>query len=312
MKQWRANIAVFVAYTIQYNALVLSTSYEDAQAIGKKLQALREDMRVFIATEGVSMARLIDVYKKSVDKGELCCIVGTEQYYTGLDLAGKYLHEMFLAKIPFLPPKGRIGKDIVKGIGITKSESYLNEVIVKFTQGIGRPIRDYNDKAVLYILDGRIKKPKNLIFQKILDKKATQVDYALLNSKYKKGLLGKSGFKFHTALYTLFFSYLIDKSDREIKELFEIDNTKEYQALTDAANIILNENINIESIMTQEYFNELLKSKRFKNIWILLLKIYSEGMKQKGINIEQQITSNQYFNPEDLTQTAQDIFASLK
>lgn len=89
------NIATFISNTIQYNSLVLSTSYEDAKAIGERIKDIRGDMEVFIATEGNSMAQLIDNYKKSVDKEKLCCIVGTEQYYTGLDLAGKYLHEMF-------------------------------------------------------------------------------------------------------------------------------------------------------------------------------------------------------------------------
>ncbi|MDD2640107.1 MAG: helicase C-terminal domain-containing protein [Arcobacteraceae bacterium] len=310
MNIWRKNIATFISNTIQYNSLVLSTSYEDAKAIGERIKDIRGDMEVFIATEGNSMAQLIDNYKKSVDEEKLCCIVGTEQYYTGLDLAGKYLHEMFLVKIPFSPPKGKVGNKIIEGLNITKDENYLNEVIIKYSQGIGRPIRDYNDKAVLYILDGRIKKPKNQIFQRILDKKATNADYSLLNSKYKIGLLGKPNGHFSTGLYTLFFSHLITKTPHELYFMFEIKK-EEIKEVEQAANIILNENINIEKIMSKEYFEKIVEEKSYKNIWILLLKIYTEGMKQKGANIEEQIIKNRFFDSKDLTMASKDIFQSL-
>lgn len=298
---WRKNIAIFISNTIQFNSLVLSTSYDDAEVIGEIIKELRSDINVFIAREGYSISQLVSAYKNSIDNNELCCIVGTEQYYTGLDLAGIYLQEMYLAKIPFTPPKGKIGKDIIKGINVTKSENYLNEVLIKFTQGIGRPIRDYEDKAVLYILDSRILKPKNYIFKKIIDSKAIEIDYFLLNNKYKTGLLENyTKQKLHDiSLYTLFFSYFVIKDFQEIIDIFDLRN-EDLDLITKAVNKILSENINIEEVMEIDYFEKIITDKSYKNIWILLLKIYVLGMNKKGIDIEKQIIDNDKFGFDNL------------
>ena len=309
INEWRKNIAIFISNTIQYNSLVLSTSYEDADMIGTILEENRKDIKVFIAKEGYSMAQLINSYISSIENGELCCIVGTEQYYTGLDLIGDRLQEMYLAKIPFTPPKGRIGKDIVKGLNITKSENYLNEVLIKYTQGVGRPIRDYKDKAVLYILDNRILKTKNYVFKKVIDSKAIEMDYFLLNSKYKKGLLGEVKHDFSTSLYTLFFSYFIDKSIKEIIEILELEK-EDKQSLDIAIDKILSENINVENVMEKEYFNKIIEEKSYKNIWVLLLKIYTLGMKKKGVDIENQIMQNKMYGYDNLIDVSKHLLSS--
>lgn len=311
IRTWRRNIAISISNTIQFNSLVLSTSYDDAEEIGTLIKTLRKDINVFIAKEGYSMSQLVANYKIAVDNNKLCCIVGTEQYYTGLDLAGRYLQEMYLAKIPFTPPKGKIGKEIVKGVEVKKSENYLNEVLIKFKQGIGRAIRDYEDKAVLYILDSRILKPKNFIFKAIIDSKAVEVDYFLLNNKYKTGLLENyTKQELHDiSLYTLFFSYLVKKDFQEIIDIFDLKK-ENFELVTKAVNTILSENINIENVMEKDYFNAIIEDKRYKNIWILLLEIYSLGMNKKGIDIERRILENDMYGYDNLIDVSKYLLAS--
>lgn len=308
MEIWRKNIGIFVSNTIQFNSLVLSTSYDDVLKIGEVIEANRPEVKVFIAKEGYSMANLVSNYKKAVDSGELCCLVGTEQYYTGLSLEDKYLKEMFLVKIPFNPPKGQVGKTIIKGLNITKDENYYNQVLMKFMQGIGRAIRDYNDKAILYILDGRLLKNRNLKLKMALDNKGIEVDYFLLNTKYKKGLLSSKDEVINTDnyIYTLFFSYFVDKTKEEIFDIFELEKENLGQ-INSAIFKILEENINIEKIMPIEYFNKIIEEKSYKNIWILLLKIYSIGMKSKGRDIEKEIIENNKYGFDNLIDISKHI-----
>lgn len=302
---WRKNIGIFISNTIQFNSLVLSTSYEDVKKIGEVISNSRPDVNVFIAQEGYSMANLVSNYIKAVDNNELCCLVGTEQYYTGLSLKGIYLEEMFLAKIPFNPPKGQLGKTIIKGLNITKDLNYHNQVLMKFTQGIGRAIRDYNDRAVLYVLDGRILKSKNKPFKDVLDSKAIETNYYLLNSKYKKGLLNKNS-EYNNSLYTLFFSYFVNLDYKNIYEIFELEK-EDMTLINSATNKILNEGINIEKTMEKNYFDTLIENKSYQNIWVLLLKIYILGMKSKGQDIEKEILENKKYGFDNMIDLAKFI-----
>ena len=215
---------------------------------------------------------------------------------------------MFLAKIPFNPPKDQVGKTLIKGLNITKDENYYNQVLMKFMQGIGRAIRDYNDKAILYILDARLLKNRNLKLKMALDNKGIEVDYFLLNTKYKKGLLSSKNETISTDnyIYTLFFSYFVDKTKEEIFEIFELDKENLGQ-INSAIFKILEENINIEKIMSIEYFNKIIDEKSYKNIWILLLKIYSIGMKLKGRDIEKEIIENDKYGFDNLIDISKHI-----
>ncbi|NCC55687.1 MAG: hypothetical protein EOM11_09450, partial [Erysipelotrichia bacterium] len=294
---WRRNIGVFVANNLQFNSLVLSTSFLDAEGIANAINEIRgDDVKVFFAHEGHSMHNLVKQYKEAVDKKYLCCLVGTEQYYTGLNLDGEYLNELYLAKIPFSPARGRVGEKIVPGMGISQEKNYVNEILTKFKQGIGRPIRDFNDKAIMYVLDSRILKPARQVFKSAVDEKAIEVSFYGMNSRYKRALIDtkKDKERKGIALYTLFFGYLATMNTNEIETLFDIKE-EERETIDVVAQKILFQDISIEYVMTKEYFDEVIKRKSFKNIWILLLKIYSSGMKKKGIEVEKEIIENDFF-----------------
>lgn len=192
---------------------------------------------------------------------------------------------------------------------LTKEQNYHNQILTKFIQGIGRAIRDYNDKAVLYILDGRILKNKNINFKKAADLKAIEVDFFLLNSKYKKGILSNNKDEkiYNNNLYTLFFSYFIKKNYKEIYDLFELEK-EDLSLINDALYKILDNEINIEKVMNKEYFDETIKTKSYKNIWILLLKIYTLGMKSKGVDIEKEIIQNNKYGYDNLIDVSKHIF----
>jgi Rad3-related DNA helicase len=309
ISKWRKNIGTFIANNVQFNTLVLSTSYEDVICIKETIECLRDDIKIFYATEDENMNQIVENFKKSVDNGFLSCLIGTEQYYTGLDLKGDYLQEMYLAKIPFSPIKNAIGKKIIKGFDVSKDENYANEISIKFTQGIGRPIRDYKDKAIMYILDGRINAIKNQNFIKVVNKKAIHLDYLKLNSQVKLNLIQKET-TFSTNLYTLFFSYFVTKDYKEIEQILLINKENKIE-IDSAIRKILNENINIEKVMDEEYFLDLIKTKKYGNIWVLLLKIYAVGMKKiHNIDIEKRIIENNSYGLNNIVDISKHILTS--
>lgn len=60
--------------------------------------------------------------------------------------------------------------------------------------------------------------------------------------------------------------------------------------------------------MNKEYFDEIIKTKGYKNIWILLLKIYTLGMKSKGVDIEKEIMQNNKYGYDNLIDVSKHIF----
>jgi Rad3-related DNA helicase len=300
LEEWKNNIGIFISNNLKFNALVLSTSYDDVKAIARTIRENRPDIEVFEAIEGESMQNLVDRYKDAT-KNSLCCLVGTEQYYTGLDLKGDFLQELYIAKIPFKPYKGQIGIKVFPQLNFTKDENYFNETLIKFIQGFGRATRDYEDKAIVYLLDPRLNDKSRVMYKNFLNEKGIEIKYLDMEKKYKQSLLGiSSKCQIDNSLYLLFFDYMISKSINEICNIFEIQ-TSEAAEVNKAVLKILNEDININSIYTKNEFKTLLESKSYGNIWNLLLKIYVVGLKSKGINLEKKIQENKMYGYTNLT-----------
>lgn len=305
---WRSNIGKFIGSNSNHNSLVLTTSYDDAKYIGKTIQKDRPDIKVFYATEGEAMSSTVTKFKESIKKGNICCLVGTEQYYTGLDLKGDLLLELYFTKIPFEPPKGQIGSSIFPELGFTKDENYFNKTYFKFMQGVGRGIRDYEDRAIMYILDTRINSGKRVLFRDFLDTKGFNVSYLDMHNKHKPSILkDKPKSNISTSIYMLFFDYLIDKSINDIYEIFKIDYN-EIDNINIAVEKILLENITIEQIYTKDEFIKLIETQSYQNIWNLLLKIYTKGLEKKGQNLEKEILNNNMYGFNNITDLSKYIF----
>jgi len=307
--KWRFNIAKFIGSNIKYNSLILTTSYDDVEKIAKIIKDDRPDIKIFFAEEGRSMNNLVEKFKINAKK-HVCCLIGTEQYYTGLDLKGDLLLELYLVKIPFKPYKGQVGMKVFPDLGFTKNENYYNETYFKFMQGVGRPIRDYKDKAVMYILDPRINDGSRLQFRKFLSRKAIKVSYLDMNIKYKDGLLKENKHSLvYTNIYTLFFSYLMDKSINEINKMFDI-KTEEMENINIAVKKILETKYTIEQIFDSEYFFQLIETKSYKDIWLLLLKIYTVALEKKGIDLRKEIHENNMYEFDNLVDVAKYILSN--
>ena len=89
------------------------------------------------------------------------------------------------------------------------------------------------------------------------------------------------------------------KTEKEIFDLLELEK-ENIENINIAIMKILGENINIEKVMDSKYFNKIIEEKSYQNIWILLLKIYSLGMKLKGVDIEKEIIKNNKYGFDSL------------
>jgi ATP-dependent DNA helicase DinG len=98
--------------------------------------------------------------KKAFAASEKAVLLGTGQYWEGVDFPGNELTTVVIARLPFSSPglpliKARF--DYIKNKGGNPFEEVsLPEAVVLFKQGIGRLIRSSNDFGTIVILDRRL------------------------------------------------------------------------------------------------------------------------------------------------------------
>lgn len=153
---------------INGKAFVLFTSYNMLNYVYYLLRnKLKENnFEIFLHGEK-TRSQLISEFKKSKNP----ILFGTTSFWEGVDVQGENLSNVIIVKLPFLVPTDPIVSAISKKIEESGKNSFtefqLPEALIKFKQGIGRLIRNKNDKGNIFILDNRIlKKSYGALFLK--------------------------------------------------------------------------------------------------------------------------------------------------
>lgn len=156
---WYAEIASFVHANLVSNALVLTLSNEDAAVIAALLRnKSKGKYEVLCPSDSEPLWVVVEQHKRIVAQGKLGVIVGNAAFYTGIDLPGDEVQQLFMARLPFEPQRYSHAKQNRSEDSWTFSSAndITNKMILNFRQGMGRTIRTENDRGVGYILDGRI------------------------------------------------------------------------------------------------------------------------------------------------------------
>jgi ATP-dependent DNA helicase DinG len=138
--------------------LVLFTSYSDlynvANALEEKLH--QTGRRLLVQGRDYSGSEMIDVFKREGN----AVLMGTETYWTGIDVPGLALSQVIICRLPFENPTHPIMEakcEYIKEQGkMPFNELTLPEALIKFKQGIGRLIRSHKDRGFITVLDSRI------------------------------------------------------------------------------------------------------------------------------------------------------------
>jgi ATP-dependent DNA helicase DinG len=128
----------------------------------KKLgDALRPELtgsgiNLLIQGEGIPRTKLLKAFKKDINS----VLFGLDSFWMGVDVPGEALSNLIITKLPFQVPDHPMIQARMELIDQEGGNSFLEytlpEAILKFRQGIGRLIRNKNDKGIIAILDNRI------------------------------------------------------------------------------------------------------------------------------------------------------------
>lgn len=166
--EWKKSDNSFVDYAYKIirdsimssggGALVLFTSFSMMNEVYEKVSKdIGEEMELLLQNPSTSRHVLLNRFKKSEDSS----LFATSSFWEGIDAPGNTLRLVIIVKLPFEVPSDPINmarsrfidEHSDKGSFITLT---VPNAVIKMKQGVGRLIRNENDKGIVMILDGRI------------------------------------------------------------------------------------------------------------------------------------------------------------
>jgi ATP-dependent DNA helicase DinG len=106
--------------------------------------------------------------KQFIDKGN-ALLVATSSFWEGVDVRGDALSLVIIDKLPFTSPEDPLLKARMEDCRIRGGDPFtdvqLPDAVITLKQGVGRLIRDTDDRGVLVICDQRlVSRPYGALF----------------------------------------------------------------------------------------------------------------------------------------------------
>jgi len=135
-------------------AFLLFTSH---RALQQAAQRLRSSLDLELLVQGeASQQRLLDRFRASGH----AVLLGTQSFWEGVDVRGQALSVVMIDKLPFASPADPVVQARVESLreqgGNPFMQYQLPHAVITLRQGVGRLIRDDNDRGVLVIGDNRL------------------------------------------------------------------------------------------------------------------------------------------------------------
>lgn len=139
-------------------AFVLFTSYNLMRDMATMLRpfCVENGWPLLVQGDGQERSALLRSFKDNVGS----VLLGTDSFWTGVDVPGEALSHVIVTKIPFESPSNPLTEarmeDITARGGNAFKDYSLPEALLKFRQGVGRLIRSKTDTGIITLLDSRI------------------------------------------------------------------------------------------------------------------------------------------------------------
>lgn len=142
----------------QGRAFVLFTGYKIMRETATRIQDFCRERgwRLLVQGGDLNRSSMLKIFRKDVHS----VLLGTDSFWTGVDVPGEALANVIITRLPFEPPNNPLTQARCEAIeaagGHPFTEYSLPEAILKLRQGIGRLIRSKNDRGLVVLLDSRI------------------------------------------------------------------------------------------------------------------------------------------------------------
>jgi ATP-dependent DNA helicase DinG len=143
----------------QGRSFVLFTSYYLLRQVHGELAPVLEAQRLRCLRQGEeNRHRLL----KRFAEDETSILFGTDSFWEGVDVPGRALEQVIIARLPFRVPTEPVLEARAQAIEQRGGDPFMEytvpQAVIRFKQGFGRLIRHRNDRGVVLILDTRVVK----------------------------------------------------------------------------------------------------------------------------------------------------------
>ncbi len=138
-------------------SFVLFTSYALLRQVYEELSPVLEAQRLRCLRQGQeNRHRLL----KRFTEDESSILFGTDSFWEGVDVPGRSLEQVIIARLPFKVPTEPVLEARSQAIEQRGGDSFMEyavpQAVIRFKQGFGRLIRHRRDRGVVLILDTRV------------------------------------------------------------------------------------------------------------------------------------------------------------
>ncbi|WP_029913434.1 helicase C-terminal domain-containing protein [Pelobacter seleniigenes] len=143
----------------QGRSFVLFTSYALLRQVHDELAPVLQAQRLHCLRQGQeNRHRLL----KRFAEDETSVLFGTDSFWEGVDVPGRSLEQVIIARLPFKVPTEPVLEARAQAIEQRGGDPFMEytvpQAVIRFKQGFGRLIRHRNDRGVVLILDSRVVK----------------------------------------------------------------------------------------------------------------------------------------------------------
>ena len=143
----------------QGRSFVLFTSYALLRQVHDELSPILEAQHLRCLRQGQENRHQL---LKRFAEDENSILFGTDSFWEGVDVPGRSLEQVIIARLPFRVPTEPVLEARAQAIEQRGGDPFMEytvpQAVIRFKQGFGRLIRHRNDRGVVMILDTRVVK----------------------------------------------------------------------------------------------------------------------------------------------------------
>ncbi len=149
-----ARILTDLGRSLEGHTMALFTSYAALRSVAQKLRAplMADGIQVLAQSVDGSAPHLMARFAEEPNS----VLLGTASFWEGVDLPSGLLKALVITRVPFQVPTDPVVKARSDQYSDPFNEYSIPQAVLRFRQGIGRLIRNKEDKGTIVLLDQRI------------------------------------------------------------------------------------------------------------------------------------------------------------